>query len=418
MKAFKPADILIPRNVDLTKWSVIACDQYTSEPKYWESVRNIVGSSPSALNIIFPEVYLGDDDGDERIRNIHRTMKRYLAEGVFRELRNSFIYTERVQSNGKTRRGIVGQLDLEEYDFSKRSQSLIRATEGTIIERIPPRQRVRRGAPLETTHIIMLIDDRDRTVAEPLSNCKDSFEKLYDFDLMKGAGHITGYRVSDAEKNRIMSALDKLADKDAFDKKYGVHDKGALLFAAGDGNHSLATAKMCWEDIKKTLSPSERENHPARYALAELMNIHDDALDFEPIQRVIFDVDPKKMLDGFVSRSNASFTDNGGQRIDYAYQGIEGSIYITDASSNLPVGTLQNFLDKYLAENGGRIDYIHGNDVVRNLTAAENTIGFMVDKMKKSDLFATVIKDGSLPRKTFSMGEAADKRFYLECKKI
>jgi uncharacterized protein (DUF1015 family) len=419
MKIFKPANVLIPKNVDFSKWSVVACDQYTSEPEYWSKAAEYVGDSPSALNIIFPEVYLNDGDGDERIKKINSTMEEYINSGIFEELTNSFVYVERMQSNGKLRHGLVGMVDLEEYDFSKGSQSKIRATEGTIIERIPPRQKIRLNASLELPHILMLIDDRENTVIEPLDEEKKNFEKLYDFDLMMKSGHLTGYKVNDAAKARVMSALDKLEEKDAFEKKYGVSGKGVLLFAVGDGNHSLATAKTCWEDIKKNLSAAEQENNPARFALVELMNIHDTALEFEPIQRVLFDVDAEKLMNEFMSYySGAAYDDNGGQKIRYTYNGKEGTIYVKDAPSNLPVGTLQKFLDEYMAKNGGTIDYIHGDDVVRKLTESENTIGFMVDSMEKNDLFTTVIKDGSLPRKTFSMGEAADKRFYLECKKI
>ena len=418
MTVFKAADILIPQNVDFTKWSVVACDQYTSEPEYWEDVKNIVGGNPSTLNIIYPEVYLEEENSENRIKNINETMQRYLDDGLFLETLDSIIYTERTQSDGRTRKGIIGMLDLDEYDFSKGSQSMIRATEGTIIERIPPRQRVRRGAPLELPHIIMLIDDRTKSIIEPLAEKTEQFEKLYDFDLMKNGGHLKGYLVDEVVKQEILGEIEKLGDKAAFEEKYDVKDKGVLMFAAGDGNHSLATAKSCWEEIKKTLSDEEKENHPARFALVEVMNIHDDALEFEPIQRVIFDVDGEKLLEAFKAYYETSETDNGGQRVDYVVNGREGSVYIKNPSSNLPVGSLQNFLDKYLAENGGRIDYIHGNDVVRSLAKEPNTIGFMVDAMEKNDLFLTVIKDGSLPRKTFSMGEAQDKRFYLECKKI
>lgn len=419
MNIFKPADILIPKNIDFSKWSAVACDQYTSQPDYWHKAAETAAGSPSTLNIIFPEVYLNDDNGDERIKNINRTMEEYISADIFEELKDSFILVERTQSNGKTRKGIVGCMDLEEYDFSKESQSKIRATEGTIISRIPPRQKIRINAPLELPHILMLIDDRDKSVVEPISAKKDGLKKLYDFDLMLDGGHIQGYLVSKEMHNGILSAIKVLEDKEAFSKKYGVADKGVLLFAAGDGNHSLATAKTCWEEIKKTLSDKEIENHPARYALVELNNIHDDALEFEPIQRVVFGVDPEKLLNGMLEYySGASLENNGGQEIRYTYQGKEGAVYVTDAPSNLPIGTLQKYLDKYLAENGGEVDYIHGDDVVRELTSAKNTIGFMVDKMEKNDLFTTVIKDGALPRKTFSMGEAMDKRFYLECKKI
>lgn len=418
MAIFKPADILLPENADFTKWSVVACDQYTSERDYWEDVKNIVGESPSTLNIIFPEVYLEDGDGEERIKKINEEMENYLNNGLFKEYKDSFIYVKRTQPNGKTRHGVVGMIDLEEYDFSKGSQSKIRATEGTIIERIPPRQRIRRNAILELPHILILIDDRDKAVVEPLEDKINDFEKVYDFDLMKNSGHITGYLVDETSKNNILKNIEKLGDVALFEEKYGVKDKGVLMFAAGDGNHSLATAKSCWEEIKQNLSDDEIKTHPARYALVELMNIHDDALEFEPIQRVIFDTEPKKLLDALVSYYDASYEDNGGQKIDYTYGKNEGSIYVTKTDSNLPVGTLQKFLDKYLEENGGKIDYIHGNDVVKNLAMQDNTIGFMVGAMEKNDLFTTVIKDGSLPRKTFSMGEAADKRFYLECRKV
>lgn len=418
MAIFKPADILIPQNVDFTKWSVVACDQYTSEREYWEDVKNIVSDSPSTLNIIFPEVYLEEGDGEERIKKINEEMTKYLETGLFKEYKDAFIYVKRTQSNGKVRHGIVGMIDLEEYDFSKGSQSKIRATEGTIIERIPPRQRIRKRAPLEVPHILILIDDRDRAVVEPLEEKINRFEKVYDFDLMKDSGHIEGYSVDEESKNEIISAIEKLGDRKVFEEKYGVENKGVLMFAAGDGNHSLATAKTCWEEIKKGISAEEIKTHPARFALVEMMNIHDETLEFEPIQRVIFDTEPEKLLSDFVNYYKASYEPNGGQRIDYTYNGKEGSLYITETDCNLPVGTLQKFLDTYLAEHVGRIDYIHGNDVVRNLAKGENTIGFMVDSMEKNDLFTTVIKDGSLPRKTFSMGEAADKRFYLECKRI
>ena len=419
MKIFKSADILIPQGVDFSKWSVVACDQYSSQKDYWEKAKDIVGDSPSTLNIIFPEAYLNDDDSDNRIININATMKKYIDDGIFKEYKDSFIYVERMQSNGKCRKGIIGVMDLEEYDFSKGSQSKIRATEGTILDRIPPRQKIRRNATLELPHILMLIDDREYSVIEPIGANKDKLEKIYDFDLMLDGGHIEGYCVNEELKSQILFGLDKLEDEKAFCEKYEVSDKGVLLFAAGDGNHSLATAKSCWEELKQTLTKEERENHPARFALVELNNIHDDALEFEPIQRVVFNVNPKELLDAFMNYyPNSGFEDNGGQKIRYTYQGIEGTVYIKNAPSNLPVGTLQIFLDKYLEENGGDIDYIHGDDVVRALTQEENTIGFMVDAMKKNDLFTTVIKDGSLPRKTFSMGEAQDKRFYLECKKI
>jgi len=419
MAIFNTADILLPKNVDFSKWSVVACDQFTSQRDYWEAAAQTVEASPSTLNLIFPEVYLNDNDGDERIATINATMEKYVNDGIFEEYRDSLIYVERTQSDGKVRHGIIGTVDLEEYDFTKGSQSAIRATEGTIIERIPPRRKIRINAPLELPHILMLIDDREKNMVESIGAKADTYKKLYDFELMAQSGHLKGYLVDKNDAAEFLDKLKALEEKAAFEEKYGVENKGVLVIAVGDGNHSLATAKTCWDEIKQGLSAEERENHPARYALVELMNIHDEAIEFEPIQRVIFDTEPQKLMDAFFEYyPNASYDDNGGQQIRYTYQGNEGSVYVKDAPSNLPVGTLQKFLDEYLAKNGGEIDYIHGDDVVRKLTEADNTIGFMVDRMEKNDLFTTVIKDGALPRKTFSMGEAQDKRFYLECKKI
>lgn len=419
MAIFNTADILLPKKADFSKWSVVACDQFTSQRDYWEKAAQVTSGALSTLNLIFPEVYLNDDGGDERIERINATMRAYVDEGIFEEYKNSLIYVERTQSDGKVRHGIIGAVDLEEYDFTKGSQSAIRATEGTIIERIPPRRKIRINAPLELPHILMLIDDRKKIIVENVIAKADTYKKIYDFDLMADSGHLKGFLINDDDAQEVLNGIKSLEDKDAFDEKYGVSDKDVLVIAVGDGNHSLATAKTCWEEIKQGLNEDEKANHPARFALVELMNIHDEAIEFEPIQRVIFDTDPQKLIDEFMKYyPAASFSDNGGQQIRYTYQGNEGTIYVADAPSNLPVGTLQKFLDKYLEENNGEIDYIHGDDVVRELTAKENTIGFMVDRMEKNDLFTTVIKDGALPRKTFSMGEAQDKRFYLECKKI
>ncbi len=419
MDIFMPADILLPKNQDFSKWSVVACDQYSSEPEYWKRAAELVGDAPSTLNIIFPEAYLNDGNADERIKRINAVMEEYLRNGIFEEYKDSLIYVERTQPNGRIRHGIVGKIDLEYYDFSKGSQSAVRATEGTIISRIPPRQRIRKNAPLELPHILMLVDDRKKSIVEPVTARSAGLRALYDFDLMQGGGHIKGMLLDEASKQAVIKGLHGLEDRAAFDEKYGVKGKDVLVIAVGDGNHSLATAKTCWEEIKKTLSPEEQRNHPARFALVELMNLHDDALEFEPIHRVVFDVDPERVETAFYSYyPQISETDNGGQKIVITYQGREKTVYITDAPSNLAIGTLQKFLDEYLATSGGEIDYIHGADVVRNLTEKSDTIGFIVDGMEKNDLFTTVIKDGSLPRKTFSMGGAADKRFYLEAKRI
>lgn len=419
MAIFKSTDILLPEGVDFHKWSVVACDQFTSQPEYWEKAAEIVGDEPSSLKIIFPEAYLNDGNDEERINKINAEMKKYIDNGLFKEYKDAIIYVERMQSNGKLRCGVVGAVDLEEYDFNKGSQSLIRATEGTILSRIPPRKRVRIDAPLELPHILMLIDDRSKTVIEPLESKKSSFKQLYDFDLMADSGHITGYLIDEDTKNAILNSMSVFEDKRVFEEKYGVHDKGVLAIAVGDGNHSLATAKSCWEDIKKNLSDEEVKNHPARYALVELENIHSEALEFEPIQRVVFGVNPDKVMESFMNYyPSASYDNNGGQEIRFVFGNTKGAVYVQNAPSNLPVGTLQKFLDDYIGKNGGEIDYIHGDDVVCSLAQKKNTIGFMVDRMEKNELFTTVIKDGALPRKTFSMGEAQDKRFYLECKKI
>ncbi len=419
MNIFRAADILLPQNSDYSKWSVVACDQYSSEPQYWEQAAAYVGDAPSTLKLIFPEAYLGEENADERIKTINATMRQYLADGIFAEYPDALIYVERTLSDGKTRRGIVGAIDLEKYDYSVGSQSAVRATEGTIVSRIPPRQRIRRNAPIELPHIIMLIDDREKKIVEGVTARKTELAKVYDFELMQDGGHIAGYILDDKAKTAVLRGLDKLEDKAGFEKKYGVKDKEVLVIAVGDGNHSLATAKACWEELKPTLTDEQRNTHPARFALAELGNLHDDSLEFEPIHRVVFGVDGDKIETALKAYyPQLSETDNGGQKITIVRGGIERAVYISDAPSNLAVGTLQKFLDDYLAENDGEIDYIHGADVVRSLAVADNSIGFIVDAMEKDDLFMTVIKDGALPRKTFSMGEAHDKRFYLEAKKI
>lgn len=420
MKTFKTADILLPQDIEYMKWSVVACDQYTSEPEYWEQVNALTKDCPSAYHITYPEIYLEKGDADERIKNINETMDFYINSNYFRTVENSLIYVKRDLGNGKIRHGIVGEVDLEDYDFKKGAKSFIRATEGTVLERIPPRVKIRENAALELPHVMLLIDDVKNTVIEPLEKDVDNMEELYNFNLMQDSGTLAGYKVSEEQTAYIMDALEKLSDKKAFDKKYNVKNKGVLLFAVGDGNHSLATAKTCWEDIKKDLTTAEMENHPARHALVEVVNIHDRSLEFEPIHRVVFDVDPEKMVDAFMKyyKGKAAKRSNGGQRIQYMYKGKKGYLYVKNAPSNLAVGTLQIFIDDYIAKNGGRVDYIHGDDVVKNLSDEENNIGFLLPAMEKDELFKTVITDGALPRKTFSMGEAKEKRFYLECKKI
>lgn len=414
--AFHPADVLIPKkSVNMNKWAVVACDQYTSEPEYWQDVYSQVGDSPSSLSLILPEIYLERENVSERIKNIHSSMKSYVEDGIFDEYKNAMIYVRRIQSNGILRQGLIGKIDLEKYDFSKGSSSEVRATEATVIERIPPRIKVRQGAPLELPHIMILIDDPDNTVIEPLAG--ETLEKIYDAELMQGGGSIKGYLVRDSLQEQINAALCALAEPESFNKKYGLENSPVLLYAMGDGNHSLATAKEFYEQLKAENPDKDMSNHPARYALAEIVNLHSPALEFEAIHRLVYNVDCEKLI----SEMNAALklSDNDGvQSFAYMYDGSENTAYIGKATSNLAVGSLQNFLDEYIKSNGGKIDYIHGSDTVKNLAEKYGGIAFILPDMDKSQLFPTVIKDGALPRKTFSMGHAADKRYYIEARSI
>ncbi|MBR3422470.1 MAG: DUF1015 domain-containing protein [Ruminococcus sp.] len=414
--AFHSADILIPNDkVDMSKWAVIACDQYTSEPEYWDAVTAEVGGAPSTLSLILPELYLEDSDVSERIANIHKAMDKYIADGIFTEYKNAMVYVERVQSNGIVRKGLIGAIDLEKYDFSKGSTSEVRATEATVIERIPPRIKVRNGAPLELPHIMILIDDPEDTVIGALD--KTSMKKLYGTKLMQNGGSISGYLVDEAAQEKIDSALSALADPDAFNKKYGLSGQPVLLYAMGDGNHSLATAKEFYEQLKKVNPDKDFSNHPARYALAEIVDLHSDALKFEAIHRLVYDVDCDDLLYELSHALELNDAESS-QYIITCCDGTEVKEYIHKQTSNLSVGSLQNFLDSYIKNKGGKIDYIHGIENVKALAEKHNGIAFILPDMDKSELFPTVIKDGALPRKTFSMGHADDKRFYIEARKI
>lgn len=414
---FRAGNILIPKKTDMTKWSVVACDQYTSEPEYWNEVTKIVGDAPSTLNLTLPEIYLEESDVNERIKIINENMNKLLAEDFFNELEDSMIYLERTQSDGKVREGLMGIVDLEDYSYEVGSQTLIRATEKTVIERIPPRVKVRENAKLELPHIMILIDDEKKDIIESLKNKVTETDVVYDFDLMKNGGHIKGYKLNGEVINEINTKLENLADKDYFEKKYNVHDKGILLFAMGDGNHSLATAKACYENLKKTMSEEEYLNNPARYALVELVNLHSSALEFEAINRVVFDVDSKKLVEELTKYYTINEKGNGQEFELVTSDGVK-KLYIENPKSNIAVGSIQMFLDEYLKNNSGKIDYIHGDDVTKELTLKGNNVGFIFKPMKKEELFRTVILDGALPRKTFSMGHSYDKRYYLEARKI
>ena len=415
---FKAGNILIPKkNIDMHKWSVVACDQYTSEPDYWEEVNTIVGNNPSTLNLTLPEIYLEEKDVEERIKKINKNMEEMLNNNIFDEYKDSMFYIERTQNDGKVREGLIGIVDLEDYSYEIGSQTLIRATEKTVIERIPPRMKVRENALLELPHIMILIDDEKKDIIESIKNKVNNNDVVYDFDLMQKGGHIKGYNLNNNIIDEVIRKLEKLADKDNFEKKYDVTNKGVLLFAMGDGNHSLATAKACYEKLKETMSEEEYLNHPARYALVELVNLHSEALEFEAIHRVIFDVDVKDLIDNLYKYYDINENGNG-QKFELITKDFDKTLYISNPKSNIVVGSIQIFLDEYLKNHNGRIDYIHGEDVTKELGSKDNNIGIIFDSMAKEDLFKTVILDGALPRKTFSMGHSHDKRFYLEARKI
>lgn len=467
----KIPEILLPaEGTDLTKWAVIACDQYTSQPNYWENVRKEVGSDPSTLNMIFPEIYLKDEDRESRIENINKTMRRYLDEGILKPQKPGFILVDRSTPCASSRKGLIIAVDLECYDYTAGSRTLIRATEGTVLDRIPPRVKIRENADIELPHIMVLIDDPGRTIIEKLYERKEKYKKLYDFELMQGGGHIKGWMIDDDESMAAISdALEKLAEPEAFAHKYGLNESGygsmtqkpgscesgVLLFAAGDGNHSLATAKAHWENVKAKLGlvpgSSEIKEHPARYALVELVNVHDDGLVFEPIHRVLFGIKRDNILNQlknackgqtkmdfrlFPSReemqSELEMLNTAGKNgaaphiIPFILEGAYGLLIAHNPSSSLEVGTLQAVLDELAREAAcGEVscgsmetDYIHGEQTVTELGSKAGCMGFYLPAMSKHDLFRTVMLDGVLPRKTFSMGEAEEKRYYLECRRI
>ena len=415
---FKRGNILLPKNTDMTKWSVVACDQYTSEPEYWADVEKIVGDNPSTLKLTLPEIYLEEENVQERINNINENMKTLMDGDFFKEYKDSMIYLRRTQKDGKVREGLMGIVDLEGYNYEVGSQTPIRATEKTVIERIPPRVKIRENATLELPHIMILIDDDKKDIIESLKTKVNENDVVYDFDLMKEGGHIKGYSLNNDAMDEIDKKLELLADKETFENKYNVKDKGVLLFAMGDGNHSLATAKACYENLKKTMSEEEYLNNPARYALVELVNLHSDALEFEAINRVVFDTNPenliKKLKENYIINKEGN-----GEKFEIITKDKDEIWYIENPKSNISVGSIQIFLDEYLKENAGKIDYIHGEEVTKELTRKnDKNVGFIFDAMPKSELFKTVILDGSLPRKTFSMGHSYDKRYYLEARRI
>jgi hypothetical protein len=424
-------EVLLPKqNIDYKKWAVIACDQFTSQPEYWSQVENNVGESPSTLHLILPENYLDKPDTTQRVLNIQQTMREYVAQGLL-DTKEGMIYVERIMG-GKTRKGLVLALDLEHYDYNKGAQTLIRATEGTIVERIPPRMKIRENALLELPHILVLIDDPARSVIEPIGKQKEMLPKLYDFDLMMNSGHVSGYLVNDESvEKQVIAALETLSNPENFANKYGLKSQqSVLLFAMGDGNHSLATAKATWEKLK----PVVGMDHPVRYALVEIENIYDEGLEFAPIHRVLFNVkhDVFEAMQAYFGKDfsyhpQSSFdemaklvnSEKSRQIFGVFNEKGTGIIEITNPPSNLVVGSLQAWLDAFITSGGAeKIDYVHGDEVVHHLGTQPGNSGFYLPAMNKSDLFKTVILDGVLPRKAFSMGEAHEKRFYIEARQI
>lgn len=390
-----PADILLPAK-DFESFAVIACDQFTSNREYWSEVEKKVGDRPSALRLTLPEIYLPDEP-ERRTAEINGNMREYLEGGILEEYPGAMIYVERTQRDGRVRRGIIGAVDLEKYDYRKGSKTLIRATEETVPDRLPPRVKIREGACLELPHILMLIDDPANRVISEVSERRGDLKKLYDFELMMGGGHIRGYLLGDDLIDKVNNALSSLVSGDH-----------PLLFAVGDGNHSLAAAKECY--LK---DPNELN----RYALVEVENIHDGALDFEPIYRVLFGL-PSDTVIRELEEFAGSLDYPGGQKITLLCRSGERNISLKP-TSKLTVGTVQNFVNHMLKKYAGlSVDYIHEPETVRELSKNPDTVGFIFEGMKKSELFGAVIGDGALPRKTFSMGEGVDKRYYIEARRI
>ncbi|MDC7246288.1 MAG: DUF1015 domain-containing protein [Sphaerochaetaceae bacterium] len=424
-----PPDILIPSSkVDLTRWAVVACDQFTSELDYWKAVNEYVGDAPSTLHMIYPEVYLEEKDPQVRIRSINRAMASYLEQNIFDEYPQTFFLVHRQTSQNVSRWGLMAALDLEQYDWSKGSRTIVRATEGTIESRIPPRKQIRKDAPLELPHIMVLISDEKKKIIEPFIQRKDELKKVYDTELMQNGGHLTSYAIrGEADFTAIADGF-----RDLFDS---ADPENPLIYAMGDGNHSLATAKACWDDIKKDLPEDLRATHPARYALVEIENIFDPGLVFEPIHRVLFNT-PKdlffetlsKYCDEFSFESTEGLSDlmekiaDSRDGIRFGYNDKDGYYLITveNGASAIAAGVLQYVIDDLLSKDDENlsVDYIHGEEVTRELGAQNGNIGLFLPAVDKSTFFETIIKDGALPRKTFSMGEANEKRYYMEARRI
>lgn len=403
MSIFQSANILLPNNADMEKWAVIACDQFSAQPEYWQRVRAFAADAPSTVNLILPECDLeGDYSG--KVATINETMLTYIQQNIFKEYQDAFIYVERTLLSGKIRRGVVGAVDLDAYDYTPGTEAGVRATEKTVLERIPPRQRIRENASLELPHVLLLCDDPAQQLLGSIDVA--SLPVVYDFDLMEGGGHITGRLLQGAAADSFRTAI--VTYEASCEKKFAPN--APVYYAVGDGNHSLATAKSCYEAMKAASPDADLSGHPARYALVELENIHDDSQEFEPIHRVIFHTDPKAMLAAMERKICAP----DGYPVQWFSGSDCGTVKLKLAEGQLSIGVLQAFLDEYLHDHAGEIDYIHGDDATKQLAATEDSIGFLLPAMEKSSLFPGIIADGVLPRKTFSMGHAQEKRYYLE----
>lgn len=410
---FQPANILLPRDCDLSLWSVVACDQYTSRPEYWQRVENRVGRAPSALRLILPESCLEGPSVETDIMEINNTMSRYLREGRFQEHPDALIYVERTLSGGYVRRGLVGMVDLEQYDYEAGSRAAVRATEGVVMSRIPPRVAVRKNAPIELPHALLLTDCQD--IIPPLSGETEGMGLLYDFDLMEGGGHLKGWLLTREQQERTARAIRKW-------KEWADRERDGLLFLVGDGNHSLATAKECYERRKGLTDPAQWPELPSRYALCELVNFYDGSVELEPIHRVVFGAKPEELLDALLEYYTSAVQGGGeGHTISFAVnRWSQGEVTVREPSAQLPVDTLQRFLDDYIAAHPrARIDYIHGAEEAKALAQErEDAVAFLLPPPDWTELFDAIVRDGVLPRKTFSIGQAQDKRFYLEARKI
>lgn len=408
---FQTCDILLPKTDSYEKWSVIACDQFTSEPQYWEQTRREIGNDKSALDLILPEAFLSDDNS-KKISSIHDSMNRYLSEDFFHVIENSFIYVERTLLNGDIRPGLIGVIDLEDYSYEKGAETRIRPTEKTVVERIPPRKMVRENAPIEMPHIILFYNDEEDRFTSYIQRQKASLREVYDFDLLMGGGHISGWAVQGDAAKKISELFSTY--QNSVEDKCSKSQLSPMMLAVGDGNHSLATAKACWEDLKKQLPKEKLDNHPSRYAMVEIENIYDKSLKFEPIHRIV----QKTNTENLITHLNNTVCCENGYPIHWYSHNSSGCLYLNIKDGELPLAVFQDALDKWLSDNPGDVDYIHGEQSLLRLAEQKDAVGFLMPEIDKSQFFMDIMQAGVLPRKTFSLGHAEEKRYYLEVRKI